>query len=229
MSETFGSKVMKFYDSIVGFRWATPDVALLSPVADAARREALQKFCDKYYNDHSRRVYWLGINPSRVRRTSTGVPYTDGFALENYCKIDNEFSKNRELSSDFFYRFLNEYGGPEKFYSRHYAAAAFPVSILRKDKYCNYYDKDLPAEIIKSIPDFVSQQAKFGNAGVLVIIGSGKNAKILKMINDDLKIFEHIFVVEHPRYVMQYKSAMLTEYLDKFCSIAREAEKLANL
>jgi len=229
MPSTFGSRVMEFYARIDKFRWASPEVAILSPVADNQRYAAMSMFCDKFYGDNNRRIFWLGINPSRVRRTSTGVPYTDGFALSEFCKIPNEFAQNRELSSDFFYKFIESYGGPTDFYARHYAAAAYPASILRKEKYCNYYDSKLPEEITKSVPDLVSAQSELGHAGVLVAIGSGQNAKILRKINDDLKIFTHIFVVEHPRYIMQYKSADLARYIDKYCETARDAERLSDL
>jgi len=226
MPETFGSRVMAFYDSLERFRWATPDVALLSPIADDERRKAMAAFCDKFYSDDEKRVFWLGINPSRVRRTSTGIPYTDGHALVDSCGIQNDFNKSRELTADFFYRFVEAYGGAERFFSRHYAGAAYPLSILRKDKYCNYYDNNLPDEIINSIPEMIRRQSEIGNRGVLVIIGSGHNAKMLTTINQQLGLFSHVLVVEHPRYIMQYKSAHLASYVEKFCHTAEEAERL---
>jgi len=227
MAPTFGSRAMAFYEGLERFRWATPEVALLSPIADDERRSAFRAFCDKFYSDNENRVFWLGINPSRVRRTSTGVPYTDGFALLEYCGIENEFDKHRELTADFFYRFINAYGGADVFYSRHYAGAAFPLSILRKDKYCNYYDRNLPQEVLSSVPDMILRQSEIGHKGVLVIIGSGENAKVLRNLNNKFEIFADVLVVEHPRYIMQYKSADLDDYLAKFCAVAREAERLA--
>lgn len=223
----FGDRVMAFYESLERFRWATQTVALLSPVADDDRHAALAAFCAKFYADDESRVFWLGINPSRVRNTSTGVPYTDGFALEEHCGIANAFSKGRELTSDFFYRFVERYGGASAFYSRHFAGAAYPLSILRKEKYCNYYDRDLPQEVIDAIPTMIQRQAEIGHRGVLVVIGSGDNARVLRKLNDELGIFTHVLVVEHPRYIMQYKSADLESYLAKFCDTAREAERLA--
>lgn len=225
----FGDRVMAFYDALERFRWASPDVAVLSPIATDERRAALAAFCAKFYNDDASRVFWLGINPSRVRRTSTGVPYTDGFALEEYCGIANPFEKRRELTADFFYRFVERYGGAERFYARHYPGAAFPLSILKKEKYSNYYDKDLPAELIQSVPEMLQAQSQIGNRGVLVIIGSGQNATVLRRLNEELNIFRNVLVVEHPRYIMQYKSADLEHYLDKFVDTAQAAERLAGL
>lgn len=227
MTSTFGSRVLEFNESLERFRWATPEVALLSPIADDKRRAAMADFCGKFYDDDESRVFWLGINPSRVRSTSTGIPYTDGFALATICGIPNDFNSTRELTADFFYRFVQHYGGPEAFYAKHYAGAAYPLSILRKEKYCNYYDKGLPDEVIASIPDQMRRQADIGHRGVLVVIGSGQNAMVLKRLNDELQIFSHVLVVEHPRYIMQYKSAALPEFLDKFVEVAREAERLA--
>lgn len=229
MMATFGSRVMEFYKSLERFRWATPEVALLSPIADAERHTAMSAFCEKFYNDDESRVFWLGINPSRVRRSSTGVPYTDGFALGTICGIPNNFNLGRELTADFFYQFIQHYGGPEAFYAKHYAGAAYPLSILRKEKYCNYYDKGLPEEVIASIPGQIRRQADIGHRRVLVIIGSGQNATVLKRLNDELSIFSHVLTVEHPRYIMQYKSAALTDFLKKFVETAREAERVAGL
>lgn len=225
----FGDRVMSFYDGLDRFRWATSEVALLSPVAEPAQRLALAAFCAKFYHDDASRVFWLGINPSRVRLTSTGIPYTDGFALEEYCGIANAFEKRRELTSDFFYRFIEQYGGAEAFYARHFAGAAYPLSILKKDKYCNYYDRGLPAEVIDAIPAMLEQQSIIGHRRVLVVIGSGQNAKVLCQLNEELGLFDHVLVVEHPRYIMQYKSANIEFYLEKFCDVAREAERLAGL
>ena len=227
MTGTFGDRVMEFYESLERFRWATPDVALLSPIADNQRHAAMAEFCAKFYGDDERRIFWLGINPSRVRKTSTGVPYTDGFALAEHCGIANNFNRSRELTSDFFYRFVEHYGGPSSFYKKHYAGAAYPLSILKKDKYCNYYDRGLPDEVIEVVPDILKRQTEIGHRGVLVVIGSGKNASILCDLNDNLKIFSHILVVEHPRYIMQYKSATLNEFVLKFCDTAKKAEQLA--
>jgi hypothetical protein len=225
----FGDRVLAFYDSLERFRWATPEVALLSPVADEQRRLALAEFCAKFYNDEADRVFWMGINPSRVRRTSTGVPYTDGFALEECCGIANAFEKRRELTADFFYQFVERYGGAEAFYARHFAGAAYPLSILKKDKYSNYYDRDLPEEIKAAVADMLLRQSRIGSRGVLVVIGSGENAKFLRRLNEELRIFAHVLVVEHPRYILQYKSANLEDYLVKFCDVAHEAERLAGL
>jgi len=228
-TDTFSQRVLAFYETLDKFRWVTPDVAVLSPLNDEKRTEAVRAFYEKFFSDNDPRVYWLGINPSRVRRTSTGVPYTDGFALETFCGIENDFDKRRELTSDFFYRFVEAYGGSAAFYKRHYPGAAFPLSILRKDKYCNYYDRDLPAEFSESVPGLLKQQAEIGSAGVLIIIGSGDNARILGRLNDELKLFNVVHVVEHPRYIMQYKSADLDSYVAKYVDLAREAEKAAGL
>jgi hypothetical protein len=64
---------------------------------------------------------------------------------------------------------------------------------------------------------------------VLVIIGSGENSKVLNALNDELGIFSHVLVVEHPRYILQYKSAVLQDFLAKFVDTARTAERLAGL
>jgi len=43
-----------------------------------------------------------------------------------------------------------------------------------------------------------------------------KNATFLKKINDREKLFGKITVLEHPRYIQQYKSKEKELYIDKY-------------
>lgn len=48
--------------------------------------------------------------------------------------------------------------------------------------------------------------------------GSGKNETFLRKLNDDKKFFRKIVALEHPRFVMQYKSQSKQFYIDKYLS-----------
>lgn len=221
----FADRVLDFYASFDGFAWTEGELALVSPIGDARRRAAFESFCRKFYSDNNSRVFCLGINPSRVRNTSTGVPYTDGYALENTCGISNDFNKSRELSAIFFNMAVEKFGGPEKFYADFYAGATFPLSILSAKKYCNYYDGKVPQSVRDMIPDSLSKQCEMGSNRRLIVIGSGENSKKLQKLNEELRLFDWIKVVEHPRYIMQYKSKDLDYYLDKYVQTFSEAVK----
>ena len=43
-----------------------------------------------------------------------------------------------------------------------------------------------------------------------------KNATFLKKINEREKLFEKMTVLEHPRYIQQYKSKEKDLYIDKY-------------
>ncbi|ATW04432.1 uracil-DNA glycosylase family protein [Sphingorhabdus sp. YGSMI21] len=220
---TFADRVIDFYNSFEKFAWTDGELALVSPVGNERRQAAFEKFCHKFYHDNNDRVFCLGINPSRVRNSSTGVPYTDGFALENTCEIQNDFSKSRELSSIFFNKAVEHFGGAEEFYKSFYPGAVFPLSILSSKKYCNYYDSNVPEKVREMIPEMLQEQCKIGSNRRLIIIGSGDNAKHLGRLNDELGLFDWVEILEHPRYIMQYKSKDLETYLEKYVGVFKKA------
>lgn len=219
----FADRVLDFYSAFDRFAWTEGELALVSPIGDARRRASFESFCRKFYSDNNERVFCLGINPSRVRDTSTGVPYTDGYALENICKIPNDFNKSRELSAIFFNLSIEKFGGAEKFYATFYPGATFPLSILNAKKYCNYYDSTVPNSVRDMIPNILEKQCEIGSNGKLIIIGSGENSKILQKLNSTMKLFNWVKVLEHPRYIMQYKSKDFDFYLEKYIETFREA------
>jgi hypothetical protein len=46
--------------------------------------------------------------------------------------------------------------------------------------------------------------------------GTGKNEKYLRSLNDEFGFFKRIVALEHPRYIMQYKSKSKQFYIDKY-------------
>ena len=67
------------------------------------------------------------------------------------------------------------------------------------------------------------QQIKFGlDTSKIYCLGTGKNFKFLNKFNKEHKLFGEIIPLEHPRYIMQYKSKNQDLYVDKFLRLLSE-------
>ena len=108
-------------------------------------------------------------------------------------------------------------GGAKKFYAVVFLSALFPFALIKDRKNFNYYDdkklfNTLKPEIVKSI----QAQIKFGASKEVVIILGKKNAEYFSLLNDEYKLFKKIIVLEHPRYIMQYKLRKIDYYISKY-------------
>ena len=66
----------------------------------------------------------------------------------------------------------------------------------------------------------LKKQVEWGlNTDKVWCMGSGKNFKFLKGINDEEKIFGEIVALDHPRFVVQYRSKRMGEYIDKYLKL----------
>ncbi|MCL4483959.1 MAG: DUF4918 family protein [Bacteroidetes bacterium] len=52
--------------------------------------------------------------------------------------------------------------------------------------------------------------------------GTGKNEQFLRAINKEYGFFKEIIALEHPRFIMQYKSKSKQEYIDKYIQAFRK-------
>lgn len=182
----------------------------------------MKEFYEKFYNDNRKRKFIIGINPSRHGAGVTGVPFTDTKNLEKYCGIKMTSARTHEISSVFMYDMIEEFGGVEKFYSQFYINSPFPLAITRKNKdgqslNANYYDDK---ELFKCVENFMIESVKrhiiLGLDTSEVFILGKKNAEFIKKINDKENFFEKMTVLEHPRYIQQYKSKEKQLYIDKY-------------
>jgi F0F1-type ATP synthase gamma subunit len=73
----------------------------------------------------------------------------------------------------------------------------------------------LKQEIVKS----VSTQLDFGAERKKVIIVGKKNATFFKQINKEYNFFKDIVVLDHPRYIMQYKRKQIDSYLKEYIDL----------
>lgn len=183
---------------------------------------AMQAFYRKYYNDTNRRKFIIGINPSRHGAGVTGVPFTDTKRLESVCGITMHSVHTHEVSSVFFYDMIVAYGGADKFYSQFYINSPFPLAIIRETKNgnwlnANYYDDKNLFETVKEF--LIASLKKHIDIGLdtseVYVLGK-KNAQFIHRLNKEAKLFDRMTVLEHPRYIQQYKLKEKQLYIDRY-------------
>jgi hypothetical protein len=197
-----------------------------SPVAKAVS----EAFYRKYYNDNDTRHLILGINPGRFGGGLTGIPFTDPKRLKSECGIDYPGKAAHEPSSAFVYEMIAAYGGPEAFYKKFYINSLSPLGFTLmddkgKEKNYNYYDS--PALALAAGEFIVNNIRTQISLGVLTevcfCLGTGKNENYLRKLNDRHHFFNKIIALEHPRFIMQYKSSDKQFYIGKYLAAFQSA------
>ncbi len=222
MSKTFAGKVIEFNENLK-FSGKLPEgFQVLNPYLDNPETMVVMKeFYHKYYNDSLQRKFIIGINPGRHGAGVTGVPFTDTKRLESVCGITMKSANTHEVSSVFIYDMIADYGGPELFYKDIYINSPFPLAIVRKTKNgwlnANYYDDKA---LFESVKDFMidSLQKHISlhlDTSEVFILGK-KNAEFISKLNKEAGLFGKMTVLEHPRYIQQYKSKEKQLYIDKY-------------
>lgn len=220
---TFAEKVITFNLTLEFTGILPPGIQIMNPFKKGGCAIlAMRLFYGRYYNDNRQRRAMLGINPGRFGAGITGVPFTDPTRLATACGIDiPQCGTAREPSSVFIYEVIKAYGGVEKFYKDWYINSICPLGFIRendKGKWLNYnyYDsaslqKAALPFILKTLPE----QIAFGlETDVCICLGTGKNAAFLNKLNNEYKFFSQIHALEHPRYIMQYKSRDIEKYIE---------------
>lgn len=218
---TFGPRVVDFYQRLEPPQLKGLEVDALFPYRDPSVREATNAFYRKFFDDRAPRVFLIGINPGRFGGGTTGIPFTDPVSLETQCGIPNRFPKRRELSAEFIEALINRWGGAERFYERFFITAASPVGFTKRGRNYNYYDDPaLLAAVRPFIVKSLRAQLGFGaRRDVAVVLGTGRNFDFLRRLNDEQRFFDKLLVVEHPRFIMQYRRRRVDEYLDKYSAL----------
>lgn len=222
MDKSFAVQVIEFNRTLHYTGKLPDDFQVLNPYLDNPETlEVMQQFYHKYYNDSNRRKFLLGINPSRHGAGVTGVPFTDTKRLQSICGIKMHSAYTHEVSSVFVYDMIAEYGGPEEFYREVYINSPFPLAIVRKSKRnwvnANYYDdKALFNDVKDFIIDSLKKHLSLNLDASEVFIMGKKNADFLAKINQEANLFGKMTVLEHPRYIQQYKSKEKQLYIDKY-------------
>jgi Domain of unknown function (DUF4918) len=221
---TFADRIIEFNRSLDFIDKLSEGISVMNPFRENDYILSVSSaFYKKYYSDNKPRHLILGINPGRFGSGVTGVPFTDTKRLTGECGLEYSGKKTHEPSSVFVYEVIKAYGGLNKFYSDFYINAICPLGFTisnedRKEKNYNYYDnKELTNIVMKFIIETIKKQIGFGiETDVCFCFGIDKNYKFLLEINGRYNFFTRIIALEHPRFVMQYKSKFKQEYINKY-------------
>ena len=214
---SFARKAIKYFYGLKPPRIAVNSVELINPYESPAVKVVMREFYNKFYNDDNQRIFVFGINPGRFGGGLTGISFTDPVALREHCGIENDLGERKELSSKFIYMIINEFGGTKKFFSRVFLTALYPFAIIKNGKNYNYYDeKPLAQKLKPEIIQTIKSQIKFGARRDFVVLLGKKNANYFSEINNEFKFFDNVIVLEHPRYIMQYRLKKKDFYIKKY-------------
>jgi len=217
--KTFADKAINYFLNVKTPKLNIGDIHFINPYKRPEVRIVIEKFFKKYFSDSNKRIFIFGINPGRFGGGLTGISFNDPVALREECEIENELGGKKELSSKFIYMVIKEYGGCDKFYSNMFLTALYPLAILKDGKNYNYYDQtELYNTLKPQIVTTIRTQMSFGSRREFVVCLGKKNAKFFKEINDEHNFFEEIRVLDHPRYIMQYKSKYRKDYIGEYLS-----------
>lgn len=223
MTKNIADKVIAFNQGLHYSGELPAGFQVLNPfLENPETMQVMEAFYRKYYNDTHQRRFIIGINPSRHGAGVTGVPFTDTKRLESVCGITMHSAHTHEVSSWFMYDMIEAYGGADKFYSQFYINSPFPLAIIRATKErnwlnANYYDDKKLFEMVKGFMiESLKKHIEIGLDTSEVFILGKKNADFIHKLNKEEKLFDRMTVLEHPRYIQQYKSKEKELYIDKY-------------
>src|SRR5262245_29205043 len=219
MSVTLSSQLTSFYESLIPPQKLPRGIEVLFPQKNEEVLRIMKVFFIKYFNDNKPRRLLFGINPGRFGGGLTGINFTAPKQLKQNCGIDHSLGDSSELSAEFIYDVIEQYGGPEKFYGHYFISAVSPIGFTRDVVNMNYYDdKKLQESITPFIIDTIKKQLSFGFlTDRCICIGGEKNFRFLDALNKEHGFFREIIPLPHPRFILQYrrkqKDAFVQQYL----------------
>ena len=215
--KTVAERIIAFYKNLQPPTNLPNNISWLHPQNSGEVMEVVEAFYTKYFNDNRERTLMLGINPGRFGAGITGVNFTAAKQLNDYCHIPNLF-KGSELSAEFIYDMIMDYGDVESFYSNHFIGSVCPLGFVKEGRNINYYDdKELLNLIEPFIIKSIQQTLDFNiKKDVCYAIGGEKNFKYLSALNNQHHFFKSIIPLPHPRFIMQYKRKQKSEYIKMY-------------
>lgn len=223
MHKTFGDKVINFNRHLKYSGKLPEGFQVINPYMDNPETmNVMQQFYHKFYNDSNSRKFIIGINPSRHGAGVTGVPFTDTKRLESVCGIKMHSAHTHEISSVYLYDVIKEFGGAKDFYKQFYINSPFPLAIVRLSKErkwlnANYYDDPVLFAMVKDyMIACLKKHISLGLDTSEVFVLGKKNADFINKLNIEAKLFGNLKILEHPRYIQQYKSKEKQHYIDKY-------------
>lgn len=225
MKSSFAEEIIKFNQSFdVNYNNILPNnYKIINPfIAFPPALHSMEKFYTKYYSDHFSRKFIIGINPGRLGAAITGIPFTDTKRLEEHCNIFMEEVSSHEVSSVFVYDMIQAWGGVASFYQNYYINSPLPFALVKKTKNgkwrnANYYDSSILFEALKNVMiSSLELQLSWNLNKESVIILGKKNADFIKRLFKEMQFYPKITVLEHPRYIQQYKFKERDFYIEKY-------------
>ena len=222
--DTLAERIINFNKNLNPDFLLPAGIRIMNPFSE--NPEALKlssEFYRKFYSDFRERRLILGINPGRFGAGVTGIPFTDTKRLTEKCGLFIDGLSTHEPSSVFIYEVIDAYGGTEKFYSDFYINSPCPLGFVKtsekgKEVNYNYYDsKELTVSVLPFMVRSIKAHIAIGiKTDIAWCLGAGKNFKVLNEINSVYKFFDRLIPLEHPRYIMQYKSGSKEMYIEKY-------------
>ncbi|QKZ14694.1 uracil-DNA glycosylase family protein [Spirosoma sp. KUDC1026] len=219
---TFADHAIAYYNSLVAPTTLPPGVGVMNPYETPTVRQIVDAFYTRFYSDTNPRVFVLGINPGRFGAGVTGISFTTPQNLRRYCGIENDLRDTPELSSRFIYQTIEALGGAQEFYGRFFLTSLFPLALTKEGrnggpKNYNFYDDRLTTQTLwPAITETVRTQLTFGADRRVAVCLGRKNETYLKRLNDQQGFFGRIVTLDHPRYILQYKSKDVPLYLERY-------------
>jgi len=222
---TFADRLLRFLTSFPLPATLPEEVEALSPYQQPTPLALFTQFAERYYTGDQPRVAVLGINPGRLGNGRTGVAFTDPVALAAWG-IDNDLPRRREPSSEFMQEVVLAMGGPQAFYYNFFVGSLYPLVLLRHGLNYNFYDSPaVTAALWPTIQDSLRRQVEeVGLARHAVICLGRRNGQYLTKLNQELALFDEIIVLDHPRYLMQYKRKALAGNIDRYREVLQKVQ-----
>lgn len=217
---TFAQRAIAYYLGLNAPHNLPTGVSAMNPYADSDVQAIVQQFYTKFYNDTQPRVYILGINPGRFGAGVTGLSFTTPQNLARYCGIPNNLPPTPELSSRFIYKVIEAFGGVDAFYGRFFLTSLYPLALIKDGKNYNFYDDKATTKALWPVMiEGLRQQQAFGCDRRVAICLGRKNEGFLHRLNEQEAFFERIVAVDHPRYILQYRSKAVEQYVDTYLQV----------
>ena len=222
----FSEKLITYYLELKPPKNLPKGIEVLFPQKDPQVIELVKTFHKKYFNDTYPRSLMLGINPGRHGAGITGVNFTAPRQLKENCSIEHPLKLSSELSAEFIYDMINDYGGVNEFYKNWFIGAVSPLGFIKNGKNINYYDdKKLLDAVTPFIIDCINKQMAMGfNVERCLCIGGEKNFKFLSALNKEYNWFKEIVPLPHPRFILQYRRKQKDKYIQQYLSALRFAD-----
>ena len=226
---TFAERVIEFNKNLKLDVKLPAGIRVMNPfIENPEAMNISSAFYHRFYSDNKERRMILGINPGRHGAGVTGIPFTDTKRLAEKCGLTIDGISTHEPSSVFVYEMIDAYGGVNRFYKDFYINSPCPLGFVKtsekgKEINYNYYDsRDLAMAVDPFMISSIRAHISTGiDTDAAFCLGTGKNYKVLSRINDEHKFFDKLIPLEHPRYIMQYKSRQIREYIEKYLNALR--------